>query len=331
MSVVSSPADPGRAASPDQDSPGPAPAVELVAVERAFGERVALSNVSLTVQPGEILGVVGPSGSGKTTLVRIVVGLIEASSGDVLVHGESPSRFGAAQRGRLGYMPQSFSLYPSLTTLENTRFMASLYGIGWLRRGKRIREVLEFLELWEARGTLAEHLSGGMQRRLSLAGAILHQPPLIVIDEPTAGLDPALRARIWDFLQDLRQQGVTIIMTTQYIEEAERCNTVAILTDGELRAIGTPQELRAAARTPDTIELELGGTDAREALERLRGIAEVREVRWEGGTRYSALVADFVTALPVVEAALASHDGSSVVSTRQASFEEVFLFHTGRR
>jgi ABC-type multidrug transport system ATPase subunit len=120
-------------------------------------------------------------------------------------------------------------------------------------------------------------------------------------------------------------------MTTQYIEEAERCNTVAILTDGELRAIGTPQELRAAARTPDTIELELGGTDAREALERLRGIAEVREVRWEGGTRYSALVADFVTALPVVEAALASHDGSSVVSTRQASFEEVFLFHTGRR
>jgi ABC-2 type transport system ATP-binding protein len=305
--------------------------VELVAVDRAFGDRIALSNVSLTVQPGQILGVVGPSGSGKTTLVRIVVGLLEASSGVVLVQGASPSHFSAVQRSRLGYMPQSFSLYPTLTTLENTRFMASLYGIGWLRRGKRIREVLEFLELWDVRNTLAEHLSGGMQRRLSLAGAILHQPPLIVIDEPTAGLDPALRARIWDYLQDLRDQGVTIIMTTQYIEEAERCNTVAILTDGELRAIGTPHELRVAANTPDTIELELDVLDAREVLDQLNGIVEVRDIRWDGGTRYSALVADFVTALPLVEAVLASHDRCSVISTRQASFEEVFMFHTRRR
>ena len=189
---------------PDQAAPaitqGPRPRVELLSVDRSFGDRLVLSNVSLTVNGGEIFGVVGPSGSGKTTLVSMIVGLLTPTSGEVLVLGVAPSDFGTKEKRQLGYMPQNFSLYPTLTTMENARFMASLYGIGWRARGKRIREVLEFLELWEARGRLAAHLSGGMQRRLALAGAMLHEPSLLVVDEPTAGLDPILRLRIWDYL-----------------------------------------------------------------------------------------------------------------------------------
>ena len=309
---------------------GGRPRVELIAVERAFDERLVLSNISLTVNEGEIFGVVGPSGSGKTTMVRMIVGLLTPSSGEVYVQGMAPADFGSREKRDLGYMPQGFSLYPTLTTMENARFMASLYGIGWLARRKRIREVLEFLELWDARGRLAANLSGGMQRRLSLAGAILHNPSLIVVDEPTAGLDPVLRLRIWDYLRDLREQGITIILTTQYIEEAERCDAVAILSEGKVAAVGSPMELRRQANMPDSVDLEIKGGDSAAAIESLRQLPGVRELRWDGVARLTVYVDDMASALPEIERILDEHNcESSVVNSRQATFEEVFMHHTG--
>lgn len=307
-----------------------APRVELIAVERAFDDRLILSNVTLSVQEGEIFGVVGPSGSGKTTIVRMIVGLLTPSSGDVFVEGVRPSEFGVKEKRQLGYMPQSFSLYPSLTTMENARFMASLYGIGWLARRKRIREVLEFLELWDARNRLAENLSGGMQRRLSLAGAILHRPRVLVIDEPTAGLDPALRIAIWEHLRELREQGITIIMTTQYIEEAERCDAVAILSEGKVVAVGSPVDLRRQANMPDVIDFEIAGGDIVGAIEQVHTIPGVRDSRWDGTSRLTLFVDDLTATLPELERVLQSRNCDATVnSSRQATFEEVFMHHTG--
>ena len=319
---------PEQTPSREQVSPR-GPRVELLAVDRAFGDRLVLSNVSLSVDEGEIFGIVGPSGSGKTTMVRIIVGLLSPSSGEVLVNGVTPAKFGPRDKVQIGYMPQNFSLYPTLTTLENARFMASLYGIGWLARGKRIREVLEFLELWDARNRLASHLSGGMQRRLSLTCAILHRPSLLIVDEPTAGLDPALRLRIWDYLYELRSRGTTIIFTTQYIEEAERCDSVAILNESAVAAMGTPAELRALAKVPDEIELELVGGDKAAALEELRALSWIRDVRWDGTGKLSLSVDDMTSALPEVEG-ICERLGCevSVHTTRQATFEDVFIHLT---
>jgi ABC-2 type transport system ATP-binding protein len=216
--------------------------------------------------------------------------------------------------------------------LENARFMASLYGIGWLARGKLIREALRFLELWDARNRLAQDLSGGMQRRLSLAGAILHSPSLLVVDEPTAGLDPVLRMRIWDYLRDLRDQGTSIIVTTQYIEEAERCDHVAILNAGSIAGQGSPEELRARANIPDTIELDVDQPVGPSLAANVRALPGVRSLLLDEDSRRLILrVDDFATALPGIQAELErAACSSTVASSRQATFEEVFMRHTGQ-
>jgi ABC-2 type transport system ATP-binding protein len=315
----------------DAQIPPSSPAVELFLVDRAFGDRLVLDNVSLQIEEGAIFGIVGPSGSGKTTVVKLIVGLLRPTSGEVSVFGVAPARFGTRERRRIGYMPQSFSLYPSLTVTENARFMASLYGLGLLVRGKRIREALEFLEIWDARGRLAQDLSGGMQRRLSLAGAILHRPALLVVDEPTAGLDPALRLRIWDYLRDLRDEGTTIILTTQYIEEAEHCDAVGIVNEGKIAAVGTPRELRRRADLPDVIELDVGGGDVAAAVHGLRQLPAVRGLDWDGRRRLVVWVADMAAALPEIESVLATNACTwSVTNSQPASFEAVFMRYTGQ-
>ena len=308
-----------------------APIYRVRDIRKEYDERNVLQVGELDIYKGEIFGLVGPSGSGKTTLVKLIVGLLRPSTGEVAVQGIAPVDFGVTERRRIGYMPQSFSLYPSLTVMENARFMASLYGVGWLARRQRIREVLEFLELWEVRGRLAQHLSGGMQRRLALAGAILHQPSLIVVDEPTAGLDPALRLRIWDYLRDLRDLGATIILTTQYIEEAEKCDGVGIINEGKLAAIGTPMELRTRADLPDVIELDMEAGDTSVAVHELRQLRSVRGLDWDGARRLVVWVSDLAGGLPEVEDHLARHSCSySVTGSRQASFEAVFMRFTGQ-
>jgi ABC-2 type transport system ATP-binding protein len=258
--------------------------------------------------------------------------LLEPSSGTATVLGMPPHRFGSRERRRLGYMPQSFSLYPTLTVLENTRFMASLYGLGWLARGRRMREVLQFLELWDARNRLGQDLSGGMQRRLSLAGAILHSPGILVVDEPTAGLDPVLRLRIWDYLQDLREKGTSIIVTTQYIEEAERCDHVAILSGGKVAGHGSPLQLREQANIPDTIELDVDQPVGPQVTANIRALAGVRSLLLDDDRRRLILrVEDFATVLPEIQAELSrAACSSTVASSRQATFEEVFMRHTGQ-
>ena len=221
---------------------------------RHFGKEVAVDNLSLEIPHGSIFGFIGPSGSGKTTTVRLMTGVLRPTAGDLMVLGKRPWEFSQSTREQIGYMPQLFVLYPQLTVWENMNFAASIYGMG-LVRGRQIKELLDFVELSEHRGKLARQISGGMQRRLSLAATLVHDPDLIFLDEPTAGIDPVLRRKFWDHFKELQNQGHTLFVTTQYVGEAAYCDKVGVLAKGRLVALDTPEGLRHRAFGGEPVDL----------------------------------------------------------------------------
>ena len=239
----------GRSAAPPEPAQGDAapPAVVIDGVSRRFDDVVAVNGLSLVIQPGVILGVIGPSGSGKTTTVRMLTGALKPDKGKVTVLGHDPARFDRATRERIGYLPQLSVLYPELTAWENVDFVAALFGMLLPRRMGAVRRVLKVLGLWDERDRQVAGFSGGMKRRVSLACALVGEPELYFLDEPTTGIDPILRESIWAELGRLRDSGRTILVTTQYVSEAEECDYVALLAQGRLIALGTPEELRARA------------------------------------------------------------------------------------
>ncbi len=312
---------PGTSDQPKRRPAAP-PVISLTNASRGFGDVVAVDGVSLEVPAGTILGVIGPSGSGKTTTIRMLTGALAPTTGTVRVLGEDPQRFSRRTRERLGYMPQQFTLYPDLTARENVDFVASLFGLLWLSRFRRTRQALELVDLWTTRGRRAGAMSGGMQRRLELACALVHQPDLLFLDEPTAGIDPILRATIWTELQRLRDAGRTLLVTTQYVNEAESCDAVALLSDGRLIALAAPDDLRRRAFGGDTVEIETTRLfDGR----RLADLAAIRTVVQEGPTRLRLTVDDGATALPgVVEAVAAQGGVVAAASETRPSFDEIF-------
>ena len=226
-------------------------------VWRTFAGDVGVQGLSMLVPERTIFGLIGPSGSGKSTTVRMLLGMDAPDRGEFRVLDADPYRFDSRQRRRVGYLPQSAAFYPELSMRHNLHLMASLYGLpsrsrflptkrARAARG-RIRETLEFLDLEDRQKVRLAKASGGEQRRLGLAAALVHQPDLLVLDEPTAGVDPLLRRRIWDRLQALRDEGTTIFVTTQYVEEAADCDLVAFLVDGRIVVVDHPDGLRRAA------------------------------------------------------------------------------------
>ncbi len=213
---------------------------------KVFGTETAVNNISFDVPRSSIFGFIGPSGSGKTTTVRLLTGVYTPTYGDVLVLDRNPARFSQHERARLGYMPQHFVLYPNLTVWENMNFAASLNGMSLFRK-KRLKEALTFVGLFEHRQKIAHNISGGMLRRLSLAATLVHDPQLLFLDEPTAGIDPILRRKFWDQFRELKDQGRTIFITTQYVSEADNCDLVGIMNNGRLLMVDTPQALRRKA------------------------------------------------------------------------------------
>ena len=287
-----------------------------------FGGMAAVRDVSLSVAKGTILGIIGPSGAGKTTMVRLLTGALKPTRCTVRVLGEDPRQFRRRTRERIGYMPQLFTLYPDLTAGENVNFVASLFGLLWPRRRRRVHEVLRTVDLWPARGRRAADLSGGMQRRLELACALVHEPALLFLDEPTAGIDPLLRARVWEELHRLRSLGRTLLITTQYVTEAEECDMVALIAEGHLIALDTPDDLRRKATGGDLIEVE---TAARFNASKLVSLPHVRSVSQQSPRTFRVTVDDAGTATPDVVSAVAAA-GGEVVSAREyrLSFDEVF-------
>jgi ABC-2 type transport system ATP-binding protein len=221
---------------------------------KQFGDEFAVQDVTFQIPRGKIFGFIGPSGSGKTTTVRLLLGIYKPTEGDALVLGQRPTEFTQSTREQIGYMPQLFVLYPDLTVWENLNFTASLYGMGF-RRGKRLNELLDFVELGEHKHKLARKISGGMQRRLSLAATLLHDPELLFMDEPTAGVDPVLRRKFWDHFNELQHQGHTLFITTQYVGEAAYCDYVGVMAEGRLLMVETPDGLRKRAFGGEVVDL----------------------------------------------------------------------------
>lgn len=219
-------------------------AIRATAVHKRFGLQEILHDIHLQVQPAEIFGLLGPSGSGKTTLVRLITGIDTATTGEVLVLGERMPNL--AMFSRIGYMAQSDALYTELTAKENLEFFASLFGLQGAERKKRIQDCLELVDLTADLNKQVSAFSGGMRRRLSLAIALIHQPALLILDEPTVGIDPILRHSIWNELRMLCDRGTTIMVTTHVMDEADKCDRLGMIREGRLIASGTPAELMKA-------------------------------------------------------------------------------------
>jgi ABC-2 type transport system ATP-binding protein len=296
--------------------------VVLEHVSRSFGQVVGIEDVSLVTAQGSLLGIIGPSGAGKTTTIRLITGALRPDAGNVRVLGEEPRRFRRRTRERIGYMPQSFVLYPELTARENVNLMAALFGISPFRRGRRVAEVLDLVDLSEARDRRASDLSGGMQRRLELACAMVHQPQLLILDEPTAGIDPLLRTRIWQELDRQRQAGVTVLVTTQYVSEAEYCDSVALISGGRLIAHATPTDLRRMALGGEMIEVGTQAPFDVRALAPIEGVADVRQL---GPAQLLVIAHDAGLASPRVATAVAAAGGKVDYSREyRPNFDEVF-------
>ncbi len=233
---------------------------------KRFGDFTAVDNISFTVQPGEIFGFLGPNGSGKTTTIRLILGLLRPTAGRIQVLGYDATREAGAIRRRAGYMSQKFSLYPELTVAENLRFFAGAYGVTGERFQKRQASILEMAGLRGHEDQLTRNLSGGWKQRLALGAAILHQPEILFLDEPTAGVDPLSRRAFWDLLYDLAAAGTTIFVTTHYMDEAEHCHTLAFIYQGQIIAHGTPQLLKETRLHGDVLELDCDRPEAGMAI-----------------------------------------------------------------
>lgn len=229
--------------------------IETEQLTKKFNGEFGVKEVSIRIPKNAIFGFIGPSDSGKTTTVRLLLGVYPPSSGSALVFGHQPHRFSQTDRSRIGYMPQLFMLQNGLTVWQNLAFVASLYGM-LRQRKERIRKRLDLVELTGHEKKRASDLSGGMQRRLSLAAALLHDPDLIFLDEPTAGIDPVLRRKFWDHFQKLKEQGKTLFITTQYVAEAAYCDYVGVMSQGRLLMVETPENLKRIGMGGEIIEIK---------------------------------------------------------------------------
>ncbi|HET9464307.1 MAG TPA: ABC transporter ATP-binding protein [Gemmatimonadales bacterium] len=225
-------------------------AVTVRGLRKVFGSRGAVEGLDLRIRTGEVFGLLGPNGSGKTTTIRMLCGLMTPTSGNATVVGHDVVREPERVRWRIGYMSQRFGLYDDLTVAENMRFYASVYGLSGAERRRRIEEQLAELGLEERAGQLAGTMSGGWKQRLALACATTHHPAMLFLDEPTAGVDPASRRLLWQWVYRVAHRGTTILVTTHYMDEAERCERLAFLSRGHLIALGTVGEVLAQFAQP---------------------------------------------------------------------------------
>jgi ABC-2 type transport system ATP-binding protein len=310
-------------AEPAEDaSRPPGPVIELLNVSRAFGDVKAVDDISLAVPRGTILGVIGPSGSGKTTAIRLMTGALRPDQGEVRVLGEEPRHFHRATREQIGYMPQQFVLYPDLTARENIDFMGAMMGMLPGERRKRTDAMLELVALTDAASRPVSNLSGGQQRRVALACALVHEPNLLILDEPTAGIDPILRQEIWNELRRLRDIGVTLLVTTQYVGEAEYCDTVGLISAGQLIAYATPSDVRREALGGDVVQV---GTERAFDAETLPPIPGVIQIRQEGPRELLVIAENGSEALPDVQEAIRTAGGEVDWSREyRPTFDEVF-------
>ncbi len=300
-------------------------AVRTRGLTKRFKGLVAVDSLDLEVETGEIFGLLGPNGAGKTTTIRMICGLLLPSKGHIRIYDHDPFKEAEKVKRILGYMPQKFSLYDDLTVWENLDFYGSVYGLSKSERERRIEELLDFVELKGFEHHLAGKLSGGMKQRLSLASALLHSPKLLILDEPTAGVDPPLRRSFWSFFRKLNNEGVTLLVTTHYMDEAENCDRLGLMNKGRLVAVNSPRGLKRKLHGGDLIELvPKSGLD--EVIHVLEGLSFVFKVEKVNEERLHLVVEDAETAIPALFTAL-ERAGVEVRSLSQVNvnLEDVFI------
>jgi ABC-2 type transport system ATP-binding protein len=298
-------------------------AVEIEGLVKTFGAFVAVDHVSMRVHKGEIFGFLGPNGAGKSTTIRILCGLLTPTEGRASVAGLDVATQPERIRRNIGYMSQKFSLYDDLTVEENIDFFTGIYGVPRDLRAQRKDYVLAMAGLSERRNALTRTLSGGWKQRLALGCAILHDPPILFLDEPTSGVDPIARASFWALIQDLSRTGHTIFVSTHYMDEAEYCHRLALMYAGKVIALGTPAELKKGL-TARTL-LRLDSSDPLEAMRALEGLAGVTDVAVFGGGLHVTMDGGDQT-MARIRAALEQH-GIEVhrLERIEASMEDVFV------
>jgi ABC-2 type transport system ATP-binding protein len=305
------------------------PVLECRGLVRRFGDRTAVDDVSFTVGPGETYGLLGPNGAGKSTTIKLVCGLLAAHGGTVHVAGQRVDERATHAKAAIGYVPQDIALYPDLTAAENLRFFGSLYDLRGAALGQRVDEVLELIGLADRAGDRADSFSGGMKRRLNIGAALLHEPRLLVLDEPTVGVDPQSRHAILESVARLGGAGIAVLYTTHYMEEAQRlCDRVGIIDRGRLVAEGTHRELVSLVQEQDRIVLGATG-DLTVLAEQLRALAGVVGATAADGS-VEVLAGDARRLLPrVLEAADAAGAAVTSVEVVEPDLEAVFLHLTG--
>lgn len=304
------------------------PAVLAENLTKRFDHFTAVDGISFTVSRGEIFGFLGPNGSGKTTTIRMILGLLAPTAGRIQVMGYDAASQAAAIRARAGYMSQRFSLYPELTVAENLRFFATTYGVTGERFRRRQASILSMAGLHGHEDQLARNLSGGWKQRLALGAAILHEPAILFLDEPTAGVDPLSRRAFWDLLYDLAAGGTTIFVTTHYMDEAEHCHSLAFIYQGRIIAQGTPQVLKQTRLHGDVLEIACSQPEL--ALSLLRQAREARVLAIGEAALYGSLlhvIAPQAAALQPDIAAVLNGQGIAVqgMAVIAPSLEDIFV------
>ena len=304
--------------------------LECRELRKSFGDLVAVSGISFHISEGETYGLLGPNGAGKTTTISMICGLLERDGGDVLIDGASLTPASVRIKASIGYVPQELAIYPDLTARENLRFFARLYGLGGKEARRRIDEALEITGLAERADDMSKDYSGGMNRRLNIGIGLLNHPRLLVLDEPTAGVDPQSRNAILESVEGLADEGIGVLYTTHYMEEAERlCDRVGIVDLGELKAEGTRQELVGLVGEHDQVQLDATG-DLGAGAQVIAEISAVREASVRE-SRIDLIVDQARNVLPDILARTAAA-GVSVrsVEVKEPDLEAVFLHLTGK-
>ncbi|MCD6290290.1 MAG: ABC transporter ATP-binding protein [Anaerolineae bacterium] len=297
-------------------------AVQAQGLTRHFGDIIAVDGLDLQVPRGQIFGLVGPDGAGKTTTIRMLCAILPPTSGTARVAGYDIVREPGRVHEHVGYMSQRFTLYGDLTVEENIRFFADIFGVPARQREEQTAELLAFAGLEPFRHRRAEHLSGGMKQKLALACTLIHEPDVLMLDEPTTGVDPVARRDFWKILYTLLGRGVTILVSTPYMDEAERCNRVAFLSEGHLLATGTPDEMKRRLPWQVLLLRARPQEEARRIAQAIPGVVDVEIM----GDALHLFVADAAAVLPALERALSGR-GLEVRALRQItpSMEDVFM------
>lgn len=304
------------------------PAIEMIDLSKEFGSFKAVDHLSLTVQQGEVFGLLGPNGSGKTTTINMISGLSVPTSGEVKVLGYNVRRNARQVRQLLGSVPQETALYEELSAWTNMDFHADLFGIPRKEKKERITKMLELVQLLDRKDSRVGTFSGGMKRRLALGRALLHDPQLIYLDEPTLGVDIQARRAIWDYILALRDQGKTVLITTNYLEEAQAlCSRLAIIDRGKLIAVDTPEHLKQTYGG-SVVEIETIHP-VKAAVEHIRTLDGIKDVK-QDGTHLSITTQGTSNVVPQIVNSVSQEDELRDIVIREPNLDEIFLRLTGK-